>query len=473
MHRRDLLRCLTSAAATAVSGVGPGRAHALAAAARPDRFPLRIGPNRRHLVDASGRPFFVMGDTPWFVQKLKEDGVRLIMEDRLAKGYNALFLEILDDSRIPSVDGHGRAAFATDTDVTRPVEAYWKYADWVLEEAERRGFFVIMSDLWYGYGKGLWMHHVTPENARVYGAFLGKRYARFKNLMWMHAGDRNPDARLAECTRTLAREIRAAAPHHLHTVHNAPESASAAFHHEDDWLDVDLGYTYGASYLHILPEYRRTGPVRPVILGETGYEDEPNDIFKLPDARKGDLWNPYRIRRNAWWAVGSGACGYCAGSRLWRWEPDWRATMQVRSIREAHPDPQAAGDDRLAEARPRRGPHLRHGRLRRVEAGRLRHRRPRRRRLLRPRLPPHPPRRNHRHRQARRPGRGLVVRPDRRRASAGDRSPHGERPDRILAPRPQRRRRTGLGPGPAHRIGNHGIRIRRSNHGKHGRHGKI
>jgi hypothetical protein len=179
------------------------------------------------------------------------------------------------------------------------------------------------------------MHHVRPDNAKAYGAFIGKRFARFKNWMWMHAGDRNPDQNLAECTRVLAREIGAAAPHQLHTVHNSPEFASAAFHHQDSWLDVDLGYTYGASYLHILPEYQRTNPVRPVILGETGYEDEPNNIELLPDAKKGDLWNPYRIRRNAWWAVLSGACGYCAGSRLWRWEENWRDTMQVRSTREA------------------------------------------------------------------------------------------------------------------------------------------
>jgi len=40
-------------------------------------------------------------------------------------------------------------------------------------------------------------------------------------------------------------------------------------------------------------------------------------------------------RRNAWWAVTSGAKGYCAGTRLWRWELNWRETMQVRSTREA------------------------------------------------------------------------------------------------------------------------------------------
>jgi hypothetical protein len=259
----------------------------------------------------------------------------MLMDDRAAKGYNTLFLELLDDSRIPSRDGYGNAAFETDTDITKPVEAYWKYAEQVVEEAEKRGLFVIHSELWYGAGKGLWMHHVRPDNAKVYGAFIGKRFARFKNLMWMHAGDRNPDQNLAECTRILAREIQSAAPHHLHTVHNAHEFASARFHHEDPWLDVNLGYTYGAAYLHILPEYQRSNPVRPVILGETGYEAEPNAIELLPDAKKGDLWTPYRIRRNAWWAVTSGAVGYCAGTRLWRWEKNWRETMQVRSTVEA------------------------------------------------------------------------------------------------------------------------------------------
>jgi hypothetical protein len=307
----------------------------LAATEAPPSFPLKVSENRRYLVDQRGKPFFVMGDTPWFVQKLKIEDVRMLMDDRLAKGFNTLFLEILDDSRIPSQDGYGNVAFQPDTDITKPVEAYWRYAEQVMDETEKRGLFIIMSDLWYGYGKGLWMHHVKPDNAKVYGAFLGKRFARFKNLMWMHAGDRNPDANLLECTRILAREIAAAAPHHLHTVHNSPEFASARFHHEDAWLDVNLGYTYGASYLHILPEYERSNPVRPVILGETGYEDEPNDIERLPDAKKGDLWNPYRIRRNAWWAVLSGAQGYCAGTRLWRWEPNWREVMQIRSTVEA------------------------------------------------------------------------------------------------------------------------------------------
>ena len=182
-------------------------------------FPLKISENRRHLVDSKGKPLFLLGDTPWFLQKISLEDVRRVMDDRKAKGFNTLFLEILDDSRLPSRDAYGNVAFQPELDITQPVEAYWKYADTVMEEAAARGFFVIMSDLWYGYGKGLWMHHVTPESARIYGHFLGRRYARFQNLMWMHCGDRNPDRRLADSANELALAIKQEAPHHLHTAH--------------------------------------------------------------------------------------------------------------------------------------------------------------------------------------------------------------------------------------------------------------
>jgi len=298
-------------------------------------FPLRTSENRRYLVDSRGKPFFLLGDTPWFLQRLPLEDVRRVLEDRKAKGFNTLFLEILDDSRLPSRDAYGNVAFQPELDITKPVEAYWKYADTVMDEVTKQGFFVIMSDLWYGAGKGLWMHHVTPESARIYGHFLGRRYARFQNLMWMHVGDRNPDQRLTDSANELARAIRQEAPRHLHTAHLQHEFSSADFFNGQAWLDVNMAYTYGASYLQVTKEYQRKDPIRPVILGETGYENEPNAIELLPDAKRGDLWTPYRIRRNAWWAILSGACGYCAGTRLCRFEPNWREVLNVKSSQQA------------------------------------------------------------------------------------------------------------------------------------------
>ena len=298
-------------------------------------FPLHVSKNHRYLVDSKNKPFFLLADTPWFLQKLKLEDVRFVLDDRKAKGFNTLFLEILDDSAMPSRDGYDNTAFEPEKDITKPVEAYWRYADTVMEEATKRGFFIIMSELWYGSGRGLWMHYVQPDSAKVYGHFLGKRYARFRNIMWMHCGDRNPDQRLIDSANQLAGAIREEAPHHLHTAHMQHEFSSADFFNKEAWLDVNMAYTYAASYLQVTKEYQRKDPVRPVILGETGYEDEPNAIELLPDAKSGDLWNPYRIRRNAWWAVLSGACGYCGGTRLWRWEKNWHEVLQVHSSREA------------------------------------------------------------------------------------------------------------------------------------------
>lgn len=128
---------------------GLGVAQPLMAATAPSpAFPLKVSENRRYLVDQQGKPFFVMGDTPWFVQKLKVEDVRMLMDDRVAKSFNTLFLEILGDSRIPSQDGYGNVAFQPGTDITKPVEVYWRYAEQVMDEAERRGLFIIMSDLW-------------------------------------------------------------------------------------------------------------------------------------------------------------------------------------------------------------------------------------------------------------------------------------------------------------------------------------
>ncbi len=53
-------------------------------------FPLRVSENKRHLVDQRNKPFFVMGDTPWFLQKRKIEDVRRILDDRQAQGFNTL-----------------------------------------------------------------------------------------------------------------------------------------------------------------------------------------------------------------------------------------------------------------------------------------------------------------------------------------------------------------------------------------------
>jgi len=298
------------------------------------RFPLKVSKDQRYLEDQRGQPFLLIADTPWFIQKQKMDDVRRIVDDRMAKGYNTLFLETVDDSHFPSRDGYGNTAFSSDENITKPVEAYWDYTEQIMVEAEKRGLFIIMSSLWFGGGQGMYRDRITPENAAEFGRFLASRFGRFKNLMWMHVGDMNPNARQQECTRILARTLGELAPHQLQTAHLANDFTSAMFFNDESWLDLNLAYTYQAAYPHILPEYQRAKPVRPVILSETGYEGELNCNEKLPDGSKGEFWSPFTIRRNAWWALTSGATGFCTGSRMWRWEKDWEKWLDCGSAKQ-------------------------------------------------------------------------------------------------------------------------------------------
>jgi hypothetical protein len=192
----------------------------------------------------------------------------------------------------------------------------------------------MMSSLWFGGGEGMYRDRITPANATAFGRFLAARYGRFQNLLWMGVGDMNPNARQQESARILGRTLRDLVPHQLQTAHLANDFTSAMFFNNEPWLDVNFAYTYKAAYLHVLPEYRRDKPVRPVILSETGYEGMSNYNEKLPDGRKGGLWNPFTIRRNGWWACLSGASGFCTGTRMWEWKADWRKWLDLDSVKQ-------------------------------------------------------------------------------------------------------------------------------------------
>ncbi len=77
-----------------------------------------------------------------------------------------------------------------------------------------------------------------------------------------------------------------------------------------------MAYTYGESFQQVLPEYRRDGRRRPIILGETGYEGE---------GKKEKPWWPHYLRRQAYCAILSGPSGHAFGSAyIWHFSDNWR-----------------------------------------------------------------------------------------------------------------------------------------------------
>jgi hypothetical protein len=283
-------------------------------------FPLKASPGGRHLVDAVGQPFFFHADTVWALPRNATLAVAGEYFDQRARdGFTAVHFHTVSKEAGPVKNVNGDEPFAPLDDILKPNEAYWKHVDQILAAAERRGLAVAISALWIRWGGGDtegWRAQLRDDNARAYGNFLGARYASRSNLIWIVGGDANPGEKRSAIAG-LAQGIRQKAPHHLLTVHNAPEHSSAAFFGREPWLDLNAAYTYREVHAHVLSEWNRPGPPRPLFLIESGYERESND------GRPGDA---FRVRRQAYGAILSGAvAGHAYGHReLWKFSAKWR-----------------------------------------------------------------------------------------------------------------------------------------------------
>jgi hypothetical protein len=299
----------------------PGR-DGSAIAASP-AFPLKPSADGRYLVDAAGAPFFVHADTAWQAPKrLTLSEFEEYLSHRARLGFNTVFLHTFSREVSPDNNRNGDRPFDPANDISAPNEPYWKHLDKVLALAEEKGFFVAIAPLWIRWGgndTAGWRVHFAEEHAQAYGEFLGKRYADRKNIMWIVGGDANPQEK-TKAIDLLASGIKQTAPHHLITVHNRPENSSASYFDAVPWLDVNMAYSYRETYIHVGGEWNRLGQRRPVMLGESGYEEESND---------GRGGSTHRVRRQAYGAILSGAvAGHAFGNKhIWRCDEDWRKAL--------------------------------------------------------------------------------------------------------------------------------------------------
>ena len=294
------------------------------AAEAPTR--LAVSENRRYLVDASGRPFFYLADTAWeLFHRLTEQDAERYLARRAEQGFTVIQCVLLaefDGVRTPNANGD---LPLLDNDPAKPNEAYFRHVDRVVERMQRHGLVAGLLPTWgdkwnQAWGKG--PEIFTPENARAYGAFLGRRY-RDRPVIWILGGDRPvKDDRHRAIIAQMAEGLRAGdGGAHLITFHPCGQQQSSQYFHDAPWLDFNMSQTGHArnakNFEFIGRDYART-PAKPCLDGEPGYEDHPNG-FKAENGWLG----PHDARRSAYWAVFSGACGHTYGCHaVWQmWEP--------------------------------------------------------------------------------------------------------------------------------------------------------
>ena len=296
---------------------------------------LRVSDNKRFLVKTDGQPFFWLGDTAWeLFHRLNREEATRYLRNRAERGFTvvqAVALAELDGLRDPNPYGHRPLLDndpATPAVVDGPDNDYWDHVDFIVAEAGRLGIYIGFLPTWgdkWNIRKGAGPEVFTPQNAEVYGAWLGKRYRDVANIIWVLGGDRPVDNDVQrEIIRAMAKGLRAGdGGAHLMTLHPPGGNGSSTWFHEDEWLDFNMrqnGHVpeYTGRYDQTRIDYART-PVKPVLDGEPIYEDHPVSF----DAKRLGHSIAADVRRPLYWNLFEGAFGHTYGHHsVWQmWAP--------------------------------------------------------------------------------------------------------------------------------------------------------
>jgi len=282
---------------------------------------LQVAPDGRTLQTVSGTPFTWIGDTAWnlFVQLDLEESERYL-QDRRDKRFTVIQANIAS-LHADALNHSGQPAFH-EQDYDRPNEAYFRHIDQVLARAEELDIYVLLLPAWARTHIERDPTLTSPEKARRYGEFLGRRYRERNNIIWCLGGDARPTKHTIY--DALAKGIEAGLGYDpLMTYHppggtyRPPATSTGEFYHDKPWLDFNMmqsGHSRGnRNYLRVEEDYART-PVKPTIDSEPCYEQHP-----IRHKFENGVFNSWDVRQRAYWSVLAGAFGFSyGGNGIWQ-----------------------------------------------------------------------------------------------------------------------------------------------------------
>lgn len=293
---------------------------------------LMVSENKRFLQFQDGTPFFYLGDTAWeLFHRLNREQADKYLRNRAELGFTviqAVILAELNGLVDPNPYGH---VPLEEMDPVRPVEAYFEHVDYIINKAGELGLFVAVLPTWgdkwnlkWGQGPEIF----TPENAVLFGEYLGKRYKDTPNIIWVIGGDRPIESEIhREINISMARAIKAVDQNHLMTFHPMGGQGSAQNFHNEEWLDFNMwqtGHTppHNGSFNAVRNDYALQ-PTKPVIDGEPIYEDHPNSFRKDEQGHSVAA----DVRQMLYWNLFGGALGNTYGHHsVWQmWEEGRKA----------------------------------------------------------------------------------------------------------------------------------------------------
>ena len=306
---------------------------------------MKIQIQNNYFKYADGRPFFYLADTAWeLFHRLTHDEIDFYLNQRAKQGFNvvnAVALAEFEGLSVPNANGrlplklvNGQyCPVSPDTDGSGH---YWETVDYAIKKAEELGMFIGLLPSWgdkwnkkWGVGPEIF----TPENARAYGQWIGKRYGSYENIIWIVGGDRPIETPTHQAIiDEMAAGLRdTEAFYHLMSFHPPGGTSSADFvlgrpyidfHMIQSGHDADGGYK---SWQMLKDTFAKEN--KPFLNGEPRYEDHPC-CFKV---EYNYLWDAADTRMNLYWDIFEGTCGHTYGNHcIWSFNRELADYFPVR-----------------------------------------------------------------------------------------------------------------------------------------------
>lgn len=322
----------------------------------PSAATLRVSDNGRYLVKSDGTPFFYLGDAAYMLFfNLSDAEIDEYLKDRAAKGFTVIEAGVTRGiQQVPTINGdktfYPRETDPAADDFARPNEAFFGHVDRAVVAAERLGLHLVLFPIWDKL-----LESLQPEEARLYGEFLGRRY-RGRSVIWSLVGDSDPHGH-EHVVRSLAAGLTAGhGGTQLMTFKpRGGSSSSSAFHH-DEWLSFNS--IQGSHQWFRPPENPRPvlisrdyalTPVKPTMDSESGFENIPEGLSRRGTRSMSEKVPPeerfktHDVRRVAYWTVFAGGFGFTYGANgiyqftkialdySQRWDPgmEWREALDL------------------------------------------------------------------------------------------------------------------------------------------------
>ena len=323
--------------------------------------------NPHYLAYEDGTPFFWLGDTAWSLfARLGRGEAADYLRHRSRDEFNVIQAVVLwhregltrpnAHGDLPLISGDPSKLNVTPgNDFGDPDEYdYFDHVEYILEEAQRLGMYVGLLPCWGEFvvprqGFGIFD---TGGKAYSYGRFLGGRYGKHPNIIWILGGDREPDERLdgVALWRAMAEGIADGingvdtldghADYSTSLMTHHSYGSSSQWFHEDAWIDFHTWGSYHADYYlaraYLDAEKDRALPSpKPTLNSEPAYEEHPLNYIE-----NNGFFHAFDVRQIAYWSVFAGTLGHTYGAHpVWQFyesgppqgsftKSTWRAALE-------------------------------------------------------------------------------------------------------------------------------------------------